>query len=145
MELNFSTIRGSAAELLALVRQQQSQVTAFPGSLGQGQSTDANPFASPAGGALPSLTDPKGDAIDYLLNSTGRSGGAGDIFNLALTANGQGLQLAQVRGAVAAEAEAAYRQAAGLFQLLEDARQANLDTLFQIGGGGSGTGLDALI
>ena len=145
MELNFSTAPGSAAELLALVRMQQSQVTAFLGSLGQAQSTTAGPFTSNAGGALPSITDPKGAAIDYLLGSTGGNGGAGDIFNLALAANVQGLQLAQVRGAIVAEAETAYQQAAALFQLVEDARQANLDTLFQIGGAGSATGLGALI
>ena len=144
MDLQVSAVPGNAVELLALVRQQQSQVTAFLGSLGQGQSASADPFAATAGGAVPSMTDPKGDAIDYLLGSTGK-GGAGDIFNLALSANGQGLQLAQVRGAIAAEAEAAYQQTAALFQLVEYARQANLDTLLQIGSGGSGRGLGALI
>lgn len=132
-------------ELLAIVQQQQTQVSSFFDSLGQGQSVGIGSLASPGVGTLPDFADPTGEAIDYLLGSTGSGSGAGDVFNLALTVNSRGLELAQVQGALAAQAQSAYQDAVTLVQLVQDAKQSNLDTLFQIGGGSGSAGISALI
>ena len=132
-------------ELLAIVHQQQTQVSSFFDSLGQDQSVGIGSLASPGVGTLPNFTDPTGDAIDYLLGSTGSGSGAGDVFNLALTANSRGLELAQAQGALAVQAQSAYQDAATLVQMVQDAKQSNLDTLFQIGGGGGSAGISTLI
>lgn len=132
-------------ELLAIVQQQQTQVSSFFDSLGQGQSVGIGSLASPGVGTLPNFADSTGGAIDYLLGSTGSGSGAGDVFNLALTVNSRGLELAQVQGALAAQAQSAYQDAATLVQLVQDAKQSNLDTLFQIGGGSGSAGISALI
>ncbi len=119
-----------------MVYEQQAQLGAFFNSLGQGQSAGL--------GAMVDFTDPTGDAIDYLLGSTGNSSRAGDIFNLALSANNQGLELAEVQGALAAQAQSAYQDAAALVQRVQDAQQSNLTTLFQLGAGPS-AGINSLI
>ena len=125
----------TAGEMLAVVQQMQTEVSAFFGSLGQ----------SPGVGTVPNFADPTGDAIDYLLGSTGSGSAAGDLFNLALTANGQGLELAQVPGALAAQAQSAYQAAGTLVQLVQDVKQSNFATLFQIGGGGGSASISTLI
>ncbi len=134
----------SVDELQAMVNQMQAQVGSFFTSIGQGDSTGMDFLASSGLGALPDITDPTGDAIDYLLDSTGNGSRAGDIFNLALSANNQGLELAQVQGALAAQAQTAYEEAAALVQRVQDAQQSNYNTLFQLGGGGA-AGINALI
>lgn len=136
----------SVEDLLSLVQQQQSAITSFLGSVGQPSAPGAGGFMGAfESGGLPDFSDPTGDAIDFLLGSTGSGGGAGDVFTLALSASGRGLELAQVPGAVAAWAQSAYQDAEALVQLVEDARQSNFDTLFQTGRGGGPAGFSALI
>ncbi len=134
----------SADELQTMVNQMQAQVGSFFNSLGQGDTSGIGSLTSSMG-ALPDITDPTGDAIDYLLNSTGNGSRAGDIFNLALSANNQGLELAQVQGNLAARAEAAYQQSAALVQMVEDAKSGNMATLLQLGGGSASAGINDLI
>ncbi len=116
-------------------------------SLGNSQSTGlGGMFAAPARGSGLGPTDPKGDAIDFLLGSFGSIGGTGDIFNLALSANGGGLELAQLGLTNAGTAEEAYRQVFQITQMMESMHQSNLNTLLNIGGGSGGaTGLDMFI
>ena len=115
-------------------------------SLGNSQSTGlGGMFAAPARGNGLAPADPMGVAIDFLLGSTGSLGGAGDIFNLALSANGGGMELAMLGLTNAGTAEEAYMQAFQLTQMMQDVQQSNLNTLFQIGGGGSAGGLDMFI
>ncbi len=124
-------ISADEAALWDLYYQQQAMVGDFFASLGQ-------PTA-PAGDLLDGFSDPAGDALDYFLGSTGSSGGAGDVFSLALTANGLGREIAQLSGTTAAQAEAAYQQGDELIRLVEDAKQSNLDLILSLGGSaGSG-------
>ena len=136
----------SVEELQQLLGQQYQALDNLFMSLGDSQpATRPGLFAAPTSGSGIAPIDPMGDAIDFLLGSFGSMGGTGDMFNLALSANGGGLELARMGLTDAGTAEEAYLQVFQITQMMESMRQSNLNTLLQIGGGSSTTGLDLLI
>jgi len=137
----------SVEELQQMLAQQCMALDNLFMSLGNSQSTTGlgGLFDTPAIGSGLAPADPKGAAIDMLLGSTGSGGGVGDIFNLALGANGSGLELAMLGLTDADTAEEAYVQATLLTQMMENVQQSNLNTLLNIGGGVSAAGLDRFI
>lgn len=142
--------------LQALHHQQSAELYNFLGSLGGSSSSPGlgSMLATPAAGGMPGISDPKGQAMDFLLGSTGGGGNAGDIFSLALTANGQGLEATALPmpqpstglppSVPPQMAEQAYRDVASITQMVEQVRQSSIDTLLNLGGN-SGTDLSSLV
>ncbi|MFC1481306.1 hypothetical protein ACFL6E_03560 [Candidatus Neomarinimicrobiota bacterium] len=137
--------QNQAAELdalLAMHGQQQNASDYVMGTIRDSNDLSGlrDPFATIANGEVPSFEEPKGAAIDYLIGaSSGSSGGAGDIFSLALTANGQGMETVNLSALAGGSSTRNLPPNDALAQMVLDVQQSNLNTLLSIGGNSSST------
>ncbi len=133
--------------MLAMVRQQQTAADYIMGVMDGGDLSGLrDPFAIVAEGEVPELGDPKGAAIDYLIGSS--VSGNGDIFNLALSANGQGMETVNFAALAANAAGISDNNLPpndALAQMVRDVQQSNMSTLLSLGSGGTDRGLSDLI
>ena len=137
--------------LLVMHGQQQNAADYILDALGQAGDLSGlrDPFATVADGEVPSFEDPIGATLNYLIGAHGADGskGAGDIFNLALSANGQVREAINLPALAAGSASQNLPPNATIAQMVLDVQQANMDTLLSLGGNGSSSdrGLSDLI
>jgi hypothetical protein len=129
----------SVADLLAMHQQQQTAADYIMGTIGDSHDLSGlrDPFATVADGEVPQFDDPKGAAIEYLTDAINNPGSAGDIFSVALSANGQGLEAATL-AALATGTSSPDQLAGDVFaQMVHDVQQSNMATLLSLGGSSS--------